>query len=1242
MDINNIILETGTEEEKELFDHLQKHILLDEIAARGATKTQIESTKTQFEKLELTEMRPEVLAAAPDTEIRQAWLRLNQWFNEAKAENRAVEDFVNAAVWVAAEMENRGFEIDKELPLYEAIEDFKESIRGGLMQRFYNLPKELVVVRDFVSIVGSAAKGKLNPGDIDILFRALSDNNGNFLIQDENIWLPVRNVVDPQKEDLLHFINNPQGAHGDYVSMYDLVLRKKPAFRRTIVKSASEMPNWREYEEKAPEGLKIDLGCGDSKPEGYMGIDLENFDGVDIIADLGKGIPLQDNTAAILRANHFIEHIFNSEMIMSEIYRVLKPGGVAIITVPSTEGDGAFAHPGHRSFYNKSTFEFWTNPELIEDRPKFENVFLQQREEGELKYIDAVLKKPLPITKEFKPFQKFTPPKPTMAQTTEAFELDELFKWAEEKYPITIEEKLNGFRAIALKLGQRVALWFEGQLGKNQIDKVPEIKEQLEKIDGDFILDTDLSIKRDGKKLPRPELMRFNRDKVEFAENETPILTIFDLPYWNEDISKQGYEQRRKTLEGFYNGEITNKDIVKLPFSKIARNDRQAKAAAAQAFRKDRSEGLVAKSNDSEYKEGGIAEWFKLKKAVELKVIVLDKVQTKTPGVFNYHGGLMLSEGQEWTNTTTFDGKAYIDLGRTFNSKINASKGDILTTSILELIPDTEMKKLAWLGATVLDIDETRKEPFSAAQAIDIARRGEVLQKLLKQFVPPTGGQNVDIAFIGALPDKLEAVRGENLVGPTGKVFNEMYLEPLGLERKDVFLCNLIPEVSCDIQNENTEDVVKEWGEWLEDEIQRANPKLVVALSQTARYFLKEKADFVLPHPNAIRKFGDRGELTRKLRQIKKAIKLAKQIGEEGGGVDTRAAQARRFWRENWHNMFPIDGKGKFVYQQHWRGLTEDESKLDQKELLNTKNSVHGDIRLSAKDDESLWGFSIFLGTAEANKKAGGDRLKVLPADDKLQGTFKLEQPGEWLDAASGKPLISEPGGVGATAQGWAKFFEQDKGSYEIGVWRQNAYEIFLDGKDLKGRYLIQFAPVGEEGRRVWLISKPEDQTPIAEKRELNDLIKELKEKGQDWLIWAKPGEKPRKINVKEAKIEKEYFAEIMKADEEKRIITGIVLEPDTIDAHNDTISAEEIEKAAHFFMQNSRTIGERHKKPAQAQLIESFIAPDGFKINNTNIKKGTWIISVKILDEDTWAKVKDGYFTGFSVGGFGVREEGK
>lgn len=235
-----------------------------------------------------------------------------------------------------------------------------------------------------------------------------------------------------------------------------------------------------------------------------------------------------------------------------------------------------------------------------------------------------------------------------------------------------------------------------------------------------------------------------------------------------------------------------------------------------------------------------------------------------------------------------------------------------------------------------------------------------------------------------------------------------------------------------------------------------------------------------------------------------------KQDDEEGG---TRSERAKKFWDEHWHENFPKSGEGKFTLQHHWRGLSEEQTSWNEKKLLDTDHSVHGDLRMSFSRNE-LFGFTVFLGTTDDVKKRN---LINLPADDALQGQFKLTQPRQWLTIARRSPFVSEPGGVGSTSQKWSKFFEQDHGNYSIGVWHKHFFELFFKGEKLKGRYLIQYAPVGN--RRVWLIKKPKDQTPFAESNEKADVVKEIKSKrGRKWLIWAKPGSRPEKINVNEFK----------------------------------------------------------------------------------------------------------------------------
>lgn len=117
-----------------------------------------------------------------------------------------------------------------------------------------------------------------------------------------------------------------------------------------------------------------------------------------------------------------------------------------------------------------------------------------------------------------------------------------------------------------------------------------------------------------------------------------------------------------------------------------------------------------------------------------------------------------------------------------------------------------------------------------------------------------------------------------------------------------------------------------------------------------------------------------------------------------------------------------------------------------------------------------------------------------------------------------------------------------------------------------------------------------------------------------------------------------ENVGPIFKIDKEKRVVYGIVLEPEVVDSQGDIISAEAIERAAHRFLIESRVIGESHEYLAEAYPVESFIAPIDFEMGGQEVRKGTWILAVKVMDDELWQKVKDGEFTGFSVGGYATR----
>ena len=105
--------------------------------------------------------------------------------------------------------------------------------------------------------------------------------------------------------------------------------------------------------------LRIDLGCGSWKPEGFVGVDTYPWPEVDVIADLNEPFPFPDNSVDEVRAHDVIEHLQDRIHTMNEIWRICKDNAIVDIRVPSTDGRGAFQDPTHISFWNINSFQYY-------------------------------------------------------------------------------------------------------------------------------------------------------------------------------------------------------------------------------------------------------------------------------------------------------------------------------------------------------------------------------------------------------------------------------------------------------------------------------------------------------------------------------------------------------------------------------------------------------------------------------------------------------------------------------------------------------------------------------------------------------------------------------------------------------------------------------------------------------------------------------------------------------------------
>lgn len=162
---------------------------------------------------------------------------------------------------------------------------------------------------------------------------------------------------------------------------------------------------------------------------------------------------------------------------------------------------------------------------------------------------------------------------------------------------------------------------------------------------------------------------------------------------------------------------------------------------------------------------------------------------------------------------------------------------------------------------------------------------------------------------------------------------------------------------------------------------------------------------------------------------------------------------------------------------------------------------------------------------------------------------------------------------------------------------------------------------------------------------QLNGWFSIVKNKeGWEWVRVTEPTEKSEdgfEVYVPFDYVEKQV-------SKEKRLVTGIVLEPNVIDAQYDFEKPEVIERAAHRFLagynkpsiQGGTTIGLMHQQfhNVGVELVESYIAHDDFYLGGNStakkVAKGSWVMTVHVFDDKTWKDVKDGKLTGFSVGG--------
>lgn len=158
--------------------------------------------------------------------------------------------------------------------------------------------------------------------------------------------------------------------------------------------------------------LAVDLGCGKSPNNAFLakraiGLDLVADRATQVLAvDLSaERIPLPDASADIVTAFDFLEHIprwerrngrvvFPFVELMSEIHRVLKPGGFFYSSTPCYPAKDAFQDPTHVNIISDNTLKFYFCGDAWAKNSGFIGSFELVKQKWLSGHLRAVLRKP--------------------------------------------------------------------------------------------------------------------------------------------------------------------------------------------------------------------------------------------------------------------------------------------------------------------------------------------------------------------------------------------------------------------------------------------------------------------------------------------------------------------------------------------------------------------------------------------------------------------------------------------------------------------------------------------------------------------------------------------------------------------------------------------------------------------------------------------------------------------------------
>ncbi|MDO9601659.1 MAG: methyltransferase domain-containing protein [Rhodocyclaceae bacterium] len=108
--------------------------------------------------------------------------------------------------------------------------------------------------------------------------------------------------------------------------------------------------------------VRLNLGCGSKRRDGFFGVDRFPCAGADMLCDLARPLPFAESSVEAFFLDNVIEHIQDIPSLVAELVRVGKPGARITIVTPHFTSLSSWRDPTHVHHLSYFSFDHFAKP----------------------------------------------------------------------------------------------------------------------------------------------------------------------------------------------------------------------------------------------------------------------------------------------------------------------------------------------------------------------------------------------------------------------------------------------------------------------------------------------------------------------------------------------------------------------------------------------------------------------------------------------------------------------------------------------------------------------------------------------------------------------------------------------------------------------------------------------------------------------------------------------------------------